>query len=451
MSTALSFVGGTLLDGTGAAPRADAAVVVDGGRISWVGPATELDGTGEPDVVDVAGKYVVPGLINANVHLLLHSDPDVLLRYEPGDYDELVLEAAQVALRAGITTVFDTWGPLDALRRVRDRINAGEAIGSRIFFAGNIIGNDGPWSVDFDGRAYGQALNPVLVADVNRQWEQGVGGDLPWMPAEGVREAVREYIATSDVDFVKYSSSVHKDFKFICFSPDAQQAIVEEAHAASLKTQACTITPEALKLAIQAGVDVIQHANLTGRYPMPPATVDAIVSRQVSCVLFLMTRRFMDATRAADSSGRMDDLFNSQLENARNLIRGGAKVLYGDDAAVWGPSAKTSPAWSAVVGTPDQYMDLGRSHILWFRAASEQGMAPMDALVAATRNVAEAMGKDDEIGTIAAGRRADLLILDGDPLADPDNYGRVSSVVKDGRIVDRVRLPEVPVLTRTSE
>jgi cytosine/adenosine deaminase-related metal-dependent hydrolase len=123
-------------------------------------------------------------------------------------------------------------------------------------------------------------------------------------------------------------------------------------------------------------------------------------------------------------------------------------VLYGDDAAVWGPSAKTSPAWSAVIDTPDQYMDLGRSHILWFRAAREQGLRPMDALLAATRNVAEAMGKEDEIGTITPGRRADLLVLDADPLADPDNLGRVSYVVKDGHIVDRDRLPEAPVLTR---
>ena len=123
-------------------------------------------------------------------------------------------------------------------------------------------------------------------------------------------------------------------------------------------------------------------------------------------------------------------------------------MLYGDDAAVWGPTARTGPAWSGIVSMPDQYMDLGRSHVLWFRAASEQGMAPMDALLAATRNVAEAMGKGDELGTIERGKRADLLVLDGDPLDDHDNYGRVSCIVKDGEIVDVAALPEAPVLTR---
>jgi imidazolonepropionase-like amidohydrolase len=448
MSPSLAFVGGTLVDGTGAVPRPDAAVVIEDGRVEWTGPASELDPGRALQIVNASGKHVVPGLIDANVHLLLHCDPDVILRYDPGEYDELVLEAAQVALKAGITTVFDTWGPLESLRRVRDRINAGEAIGSRIFLAGNIIGNDGPWSVDFDGRSYGQALNPVVVESVNRHWEQGVGGDLPWMPAEQVREAVREYVAVSGVDFVKYSSSVHKDFKFICFSPDAQRAIVEEAHEAGLRTQACTITPEALKLAVEAGVDLIQHANLTGRYPMPHSTVDALVSRRLPCVLFLMTQRFMDAARAGDPSGRTNDLFSSQLENTRNLIDGGANILYGDDAAVWGPTAGTGPAWSGIVTMPDQYMELGRSHVLWFRAASEQGMAPMDALLAATRNTAEAMGKGDELGTIEPGKRGDLLVLDGDPLDDPDNYGRIEYVVKDGRIVDVEELPETPVLTR---
>src|SRR5262249_5587358 len=147
------FRGATLIDGTGGSPLADAVVVVSGERISWTGTASEFQAPEKFELVDVTGKYLIPGLMDGNVHLFAQFDPEVVLRYEPGEYDELVLEAAQVALKAGLTTVFDTWGPLEALRRVRDRINAGDAIGSRIFCAGNIIGNAGPWSDDNAGRS----------------------------------------------------------------------------------------------------------------------------------------------------------------------------------------------------------------------------------------------------------------------------------------------------------
>jgi imidazolonepropionase-like amidohydrolase len=444
--TRTAFIGAKLVDGTGAATLDDAAVVVADGRIESVGPAAELERDGM-EVVDVADKHIIPGLLDANVHLLIQSDPEFLLRYDPGEYDELILEAAQIALKAGLTTVFDTWGPVDALRRVRDSINSGEAIGSRIFFAGNIIGNDGPWSIDFDGRVFGQVLNPEIVAAVNRHWEYGVGGDLPWMSAEDVREVVHEYIATSGIDFVKYSSSVHKDLKFICFSLDAQRAIVEEAHAAGMTAQACTISPEALKMAIEAGTDLLQHGNITGRYPMPQETVDLICSKQIPCVAFLMTERYMTATSQSSVAARLEDLFGCQLKNNKKLIEGGAKLMFGDDAGPWSTSITGSPAWGKYY-VDELYMDLGKSHVYWFRAAHEQGLAPMDALMAATRNVAEGYGKLDELGTIEPGKRADMVVLDADPLADPENYGRIACVVKDGELVDLDRLPEHPVLTR---
>ncbi len=441
-----AFVGATLIDGTGSAPLPDSAVVVADGRITWVGPASKMDRTGDIRVIDVATKHIIPGLMDANVHLFAQFDPEIVLKYEPGDYDELVLEAAQVALRVGITTVFDTWGPLESLRRVRDRINAGEVSGSRIFFAGNIIGNDGPWSVDNAGKGYGESLNPTVVASINRHWEQGVGGDLPWMSADDVREIVREYIETSGIDFVKYASSVHKDLKFITFSPDTQRAIVEEAHDAGMTAQACTITPEALKLAIDAGVDLLQHGDITGRHTMPSQTLDLIVERQLPCAAFLTTERFIAAVR--ENPQGFGEVVLAKHENDQNLIRAGAKLLLADDAVLWGPTANESPAWGHIIRWPDFYMQLGSSHILWLRAAFEQQMTPMDALLSSTRNIAEAYGKSSELGTIEPGKRADLLVLDADPLADVENYGRIAHVVKDGRVVDHERLPDHPVLTR---
>jgi cytosine/adenosine deaminase-related metal-dependent hydrolase len=124
--------------------------------------AKRLDGT---------GKYVIPGLMDANVHLLLDVSPEYLLeanfRYEPQ-----ILEAAQIALKHGVTTVFDTWGPRAALVNVRDRINAGEALGSRILLTGNIIGFGGPVSSDFLGDAR-KIISAGLADRIDHEWECG--------------------------------------------------------------------------------------------------------------------------------------------------------------------------------------------------------------------------------------------------------------------------------------
>lgn len=446
--TGTAFVGATLIDGTGSPPMADSAVVVSDGRIMWLGAASDLDRTRNLRLVDVAGKYLIPGLLDANVHLLSDTEPEVLLRYESGCYDELVIEAAQVALRAGFTTVFDTWGPRESLRSVRDRINAGEVTGSRIFFAGNIIGMGGPWSDDFL-TPIGDVLSPDTVSSVNQHWEQGVGGDLLWMSANDIRGAVQQYISTSGIDFVKYSSSAHLECQFIAFSPDAQRAIVEEAHAAGMIAQACTQAPEALKLAIEAGVDLLQHGDITGRRPMPAETLDLIVTRQLPCVAFLMTERHIASIPEDLRGGLWRAMMTVADENARNLIKLGAKLLLANDMGLMGPSTRRK--WATFYSIPDTPRTLGSSHILWLQAAIEREMTPMNALLSATRNIAQAYGKSDELGTVEPGKRADLLVLDANPLDDVQNYGRIAHVVKDGEVIDRQRLPEHPVLTRDAD
>src|SRR5258708_2321776 len=126
----LAIVGATVIDGNGATPLRNAVVVTSNKRIVSVGG----DGTSIPPNarrVDARGKYVIPGLMNANVHLMGGCmSPANLFRY--GDrLEELVTEAAQIALKNGLTTVFDTLGIRKPLMAVRDRIAAGDVVGSR--------------------------------------------------------------------------------------------------------------------------------------------------------------------------------------------------------------------------------------------------------------------------------------------------------------------------------
>jgi imidazolonepropionase-like amidohydrolase len=268
-----------------------------------------------------------------------------------------------------------------------------------------------------------------------------------------VREVVREYIATTGIDFVKYASTAHGYRQFIGLSPDSQRAIVEEAHAVGLKAQACAMTPETLKMAITAGVDLLQHASSTGRYGLPQETLELIVERQLPSVLLLFTDRCLAALLEKVERGEVSRLSGERAltsdENARRLIAAGAKIILALDGGVFGAAARTSRDWgSFLTGFPDNPYHLGSSHVFWLRSAIERGLSPSGALLAATRNIAEAYGVDAELGTLEPGKRADLLVLDADPLADPQNYLRIAHVVKDGRLIDRDRLPEQPVLTR---
>lgn len=442
------IVGGTLIDGTGSAPVDDAVVVVDAGRISAAGRAAETPVPDGAEVVDALGRYVIPGLMDANVHLCAATMPDLTLEFE-GRYADLVVEAAQISLRTGCTTVFDTWGPLEPLIGVRDRIARGEVVGSRIFAAGNIIGFGGPLSGDFF--ATGDMFGTDTVERINEQWEQGVGPDLMWLTPEGVRERVRAYLERSGVDLVKYAASGHKDMQFITFSEPAQRAIVDEGHRAGLTVQAHSTSPESLRMQIEAGADLLQHGDVTGKEPMPEATLKSIVERRLPVAALVCTERYMTWVR--EHGPELLKLVHVvKDDNDRRLIEAGARLLLTTDAFAFGARKRNHPAMARYMkGVVDSPVDLGESHFLWLQGVIERGMAPMEALLSATRYIAEAYGKADELGTVEPGKRADLLILEADPLQDVQNYRRIAAVMKDGVVVDRDVLPAERILTEEGE
>src|SRR5262245_18057250 len=118
----LLITGATIIDAVSDRPLEGHSLWIEGSKIKAIGRPDELAAPGAT-TIDAAGKYVIPGLLNANVHLLLDMRLENLMRYS-GRYEDLIIEAAQVALRNGLTTVFDTIGLRKALIAVRDRINA---------------------------------------------------------------------------------------------------------------------------------------------------------------------------------------------------------------------------------------------------------------------------------------------------------------------------------------
>src|SRR5262245_55955552 len=176
----IAFVGATLIDGRGGAPLQDAVVVVTGRRIAAVGGRGSIQQPKGAQVVDATGKYLLPGFIDTNVHLSLYGAAtperyETLVRYQPRQAD-VVLEASQMQLKSGVTTVRDSYGVLEPLLAVRDAIARGEAVGARMLVAGNIVGWGGPFSISF-GLISEKNLSP-FQEQMNDAISQSAGEEL---------------------------------------------------------------------------------------------------------------------------------------------------------------------------------------------------------------------------------------------------------------------------------
>lgn len=445
----LLLTGATVIDGVSDKGVDGRAILIDDGRIVAIGRPDELTVPEGTETLDFSGKFVIPGLMNANVHLLINVFLETLVRYE-GRYEDLIAEAAQIALKSGLTTVFDTWGPRRALTAVRDRIDRGETPGSRIRLAGNIVGFDGPFSDDFDKRIPGVGSS-YFVDRVNATWVENVGRHLMWLTPEEVGKEVRAYLERG-VDFVKYASNEHGGASagaFLQFSERTQRVIVEEAHRAGLTAQSHTGTVEGLRMAIEAGCDLVQHCNMTGPTEIPRETLELFAEKNCGAVIFPLTDNGIKVLKESVSDFEWT-LWGASDTNARNLVGSGASILLANDGGIFAREVMNEPmikgTWN---GLPEEE-GLGRlatGHFVWLRAMEEKGMSPMALLHAATRNIAKAYHVDDDLGTLEAGKIADLVVLDEDPLKSAKNYQSIHAVIKDGAVVDRDALPERPLLT----
>lgn len=453
-SNSLLIRGATIFDAVSDVPLSDGSILIEQKRIKAVGSAENI---GSPDgipVIDAHGKYAIPGLMNANVHLLIPATLDLLAKYADR-YEELIAEAAQIALKSGLTTVFDTWGPRRHLIAVRDDINAGKLPGARIFCAGNIIGFDGPCSSDFSPR-FADAGSSYFVNHIDSIWVENVGRHLMWLTPSQVAQEVRKYLDRK-IDFLKYASNEHGSLAagaFLEFSPAAQEAIVAEAHRAGMTAQAHCMSVEGLRIALEAGCDLITHCNITGPTPIPDSTLDLFIKRRVGAVVFPFTRRRLEwmfnSVHTQPHQGILRTMFHASDANVRRLIDCGAMLMLANDAGVWPAELVREPQFAATFGTEyDNYLDLADGHFIWFKAMEEKGCRPMEMLRAATINIAIAYGKESDLGSIRPGKIADIILLDKDPFVSAEHYRSIHSIVKEGQVVDRASLPLSPILTAT--
>ena len=440
----VAVTGGTVIDGTGAAPVEDGVVVFANGRITAAGPASTTPVPAGATTIDAGGKYVIPGLIDGNLHLFLNLDLETLILHEHRLH-EIVLEAAQIALKTGQTTVFDTWGPRAALGKARDMINAGEAPGSRIYLAGNIIGFSGPLGPDFR-ESHAPYVSQAFVKRINDTWEEKTGRELLWMTPDSVADVIRNY-TTLGMDFLKYGASGHVDMNLISFSERVQRVIVEEGHRAGMTVQTHTTSVESFDMAIEAGVDIITHCGISGpEIPIPMESIRKMVDRGIACSVLPITARRLAALEEHNPTGTLTPYMKIGAINRANMIRAGAKLLMSTDAGIQNPVLLAeSPTLAS--DTVDSRVKLGEGHFNALVGLEELGMEPMEILKSASSNVASAYLLDDEFGTLQPGRWADIVILDANPLESAYNYRTIHTVIKEGKVVDLDALPVAPLIS----
>src|SRR5262249_11122401 len=211
---------------------------------------------------------------------------ETLVRYADRQ-PEIVLEAAQIQLSHGVTTVRDSYGMLRPLVATRDRINNRGAVGARILAAGNILGWSGPYSISFSlTRETGLTL---FQEQMNDEIAQGAGEALMSMTPDEVGRAIDAYLDKGP-DFIKYGGTSHfSEPTFIGFSLDAQKAIVDRAHARNRMAETHATSPEGLRLAIDAGIDGIQHPEVVDGTVIPDDLVRRIKERQIYCSMLVNT------------------------------------------------------------------------------------------------------------------------------------------------------------------
>lgn len=395
-----------LLDGTGSPPVLDAAVLVRDGRIEAVGSRASVQIPADIPVVDLGPFTILPGLIDAHTHWYVAGSDDFVLRSIEPSARKLIraTAAAKTLLDAGFTATRDM-GYKDSIY-LKQAIEAGDIPGPRLMAPGKMLvqtgGSPDPWWLPLDS---------VEAHDYRCRIADG--------EAE-VRKAAREQIR-SGADFIKIMASGGLGDRLALensyhYSLGELEAIVEEGHKVGVLVAAHAVGAPAVKLAVRAGVDTLEH----GSY-LDLEAAELMVEHDVTYIPTLAVMhsfgnpgpgsRFAPAAsekaRAALESGMRSVALARQI---------GVRIAAGTD---WGGTTITKHGNNAF-----------EAELL-----VQAGLNPAEAVQAITSISAKAIGRDSDLGSLAPGKLADLVATPDDPSADITALQRIEFVMKGGQIV----------------
>jgi imidazolonepropionase-like amidohydrolase len=428
----VAFSGATLIDGTGAMPIEDAVLVVAGGRIATVGRSADVAVPQDAKRVELSGRWIIPGLIDAHVHFFqsggLFTRPDIvdLRAVRPYEVERAAIRAnieATLAryLASGVTSVVDVGGPMGnfEVRALARR----SPTAPRVAVAGPLLGTYAPPELRADDPPIIEIETPEQArAEVRRQLVQGPDLIKIW--------------------FVFPDADLGPDLAWV-------RAAIEESQAAGVPVVAHATQLRVARAVVEAGADVLAHS--IDDEPIDDALLKLMREREVIYTTTLMVgpryravfgrhlefsgieRRLADP-EVIESLGELDRLPRALLPawvvrqpplpmspviagNLRRVQAAGITIAAGSDAGNIG-----------TLHGPSLHREL--------ELMVEAGLSPMEALTAATLGGAAVMGRSDQLGALEPGKLADFVILDADPLADIRNTTQIRAVVRGGQVFD---------------
>ena len=392
----VAIANGTIIDGTGAPPRSG-SVVVTNDRISSIHSMNDL----LPEVdktIDVKGKTILPGLIDAHDHQTYHNTLGLLKWQWTLPRDQLIIRsciAAIDALRHGVTTIREMGAAGATSFAIKSALAGGDLIGPRVFTCGMPLTITGGYAHDICIETDG---------------------------ADGVRTAVRQMLK-SGADFIKIMASNEKPLPGAAeqsrpqFTSDELKAGVDEAHAAGVRVAVHACGSKAIERCLDAGVDTIEHGVYLNRE--------------------LAQRMKEQGTYYCPTLGIYE--FDTDLFWRRGIAKAEfCKILTKAHRTNFDAIQEVGLKW--IVGT-DAIVPMATE----MQRLLQAGLDPMTVIVSATRTNAEMLGWQGNLGTLEAGKLADIIIVDGDPLKDMSCLAKVKTVIQGGRVYDPGQLlPMLP-------
>ncbi len=404
---------GRLIDGVSDQVRSDVGIVVTDERITFVGPWDEARRQ-RPGArtIDLSRATVLPGLIDDHVHLLLQGDPtaasyeEQLLRQSTPYRAILGARNAYHALTEGFTALRDmeSEGAMYADVDIKRAINAHEIPGPRLWVSTRSFAPTG--------------MYPITTPNWELDLPHGVQVvDGP----EEILRAVREQVRFG-ADVIKFYADRRYYFdasgtlrSWVNFTDAELRAMVDEAHRLGRPVAAHAVGKDGIEAALRAGVNTIEHG-----YGITDSLAQVMAQRGVFWCPTIFVNIYVAPGRSSDGNPIYGQMIAQERRAFASALRAGVKITYGTDAGGF--------PWTEPVASD-------------FRYLVEYGMTPMQAIRSATSVAAELLGQQENIGTVAVGRYADLIAVAGDPLQDIRELERVRWVMKGGTIYKDVYEP----------
>jgi imidazolonepropionase-like amidohydrolase len=408
----LVFENATLLDCTGRDPQQNTRVVVDDGRITSIGKGDGRSGPKGAQVIDCQGRTLMPGLIDAHVHLAsLDLDPIVEVAMAPAVIALKIAKLIEDTLQAGFTTVRDAggldWG-------FKDAVNRGLIKGPRIFISGPFLSQTGGHG---DNQRPRTAREPFKA--IHGLTTETILADGPDQVRWAAREALRRGSDQIKVMASGGAASPTDELDHVQFSVEELAAAVGVASAVNTYVLAHAYGPKAIQNCIEAGVRSIEHGNF-----LDEKTADQMLEKgEAYLVPTIITYELMSRLEpgngwSADNVRKIRQGLTGAYDSLGLAYEKGLRIGSGSDvlAEMQGEKGKEIACQARVMGA-------------------------MNAIIAATRTNAALLRIDKDAGTVEEGKRADLIVLDADPLKDPSIFGEaehVRAVVLGGRVVKQL-------------